>query len=350
MFRTTQLFRKDLIQEGIFWLLYFAFFLLIFSLDVPHWPDLLLFTGCHILIQLTASYITTLYLIPNYLYTRHYGRFVGLYGLVILAATALSWPLLSQYYVPNNPVLLFNISKKTNYLTYHLLYTGSLFTVFTTAITSIIRLYHDQFQAERRAKLLETDKLEMELQFLKAQINPHFLFNAMNSIFTLIDTNPTQARDTLVKFSDMLRYQLYETGVETVSLKQELNYLQSYAALEQVRKGKNIRIDWSVATDVYALRIAPFVLLTFVENAFKHVSTHWNQPNWVRIELYRTADTLHIAVRNSRNPVATSGSLPGGIGLANVQRRLALAYPDAHKLTVRSEPNAYTVLLTLNVA
>lgn len=215
-----------------------------------------------------------------------------------------------------------------------------------------IKLTNDWIQTRRRQQLLEKEQLESELKFLKYQFNPHFLFNTINSIFFLIHKNPDKASASLAKFSELLRHQLYECNDQQIVLTKEIAYLENFIQLQRLRQNDNVDISF-ILNDRQAERldIAPFILMTFVENAFKHVSTHNDKPNWIKIDLQLQGQQLSFAVSNSKSPDPDHNSItePGGIGLNNVRRRLDLQYAGRYHLDIQDSPGIFDVKLQLQL-
>jgi LytS/YehU family sensor histidine kinase len=208
-----------------------------------------------------------------------------------------------------------------------------------------IKLAKNWLQTQRRQQLLEKEKLETELNFLKYQFNPHFLFNTINSIFFLIHKNPDKASASLAKFSELLRHQLYECNDTQIPLSQEIAYLENIIDLEKLRQNDNVEVTFDVDKE-NNLTIAPFILMTFVENAFKHISKHTDQLNWIRIGLH-IDDKLHFSVSNSTSDKVTDIVHYGGIGLKNVRRRLDLIYPGQYSLDIQNNTTSFEVNLQL---
>ena len=206
--------------------------------------------------------------------------------------------------------------------------------------------------AQRRQQSLEKEKLETELNFLKQQFNPHFLFNTINSIFFLIHKKPDTASGSLARFSDLLRYQLYECNVPRIDLSKEINYLKNCIELEKLRQNDNVRVSLELEDHPGdELCIAPFMLVTFVENAFKHVSKEPGLPNWITIRLTIDRHRLNFFVSNSRSPgTIDMASHNSGIGLKNVRRRLDLLYPGRHELKIQSDGVSFEVNLDLDLS
>lgn len=219
----------------------------------------------------------------------------------------------------------------------------------TMAMT--IHLARSWYQARQRQQALEREKLETELKFLKNQFNPHFLFNTINSIFFLIHKNPDRASDSLAKFSDLLRYQLYECNDKEIPLTNEVAYLENFVELERLRQNDNVTVDLEInRQNGERLAIAPFVLMTFVENAFKHVSRQTEEPNWIKIGLDQTGDKLDFFVSNSTAAGDNKEVIHyGGIGLTNVRRRLDLIYPGQYDLFIHHNDSRFDVRLQLNL-
>ena len=179
-------------------------------------------------------------------------------------------------------------------------------------------------------------------------MNPHFLFNSINTIYFQIDKNNTEARESLQKFSELLRYQLYECNEEQIAIEKEIEYLQSYIDLQRLRKQKNYNICFKADEDVRNFSIAPLLFISFVENAFKHVSHYIDKPNDIHVGLHRQNNYLLFDVVNSKSnnhqPARES------IGLKNVKRRLELLYADRHELDICNELSSYSVHLKIQVS
>lgn len=215
-----------------------------------------------------------------------------------------------------------------------------------------MKFMKDIFVHKQRTTQLERDNLSLELNFLRAQVNPHFFFNAVNNVYALIVDKDEQAAGILLKLSSLMRYVLYDAGTTHVPLQQEINFLSDYVGLEKVRHEVGSRIQLRVQGDAQALLITPLILVTFVENAFKHGLNATIQEAWVTIDIRIEGNTLYFQAQNSKPsgpPRIRKNPLPhvGGIGLANTERRLQLLYPDKHKLQIQETPSIYTVDLMI---
>jgi LytS/YehU family sensor histidine kinase len=205
---------------------------------------------------------------------------------------------------------------------------------------------NEKYLNERKKEKIEREKLKAELQFLINQLNPHFLFNAINNICLLIREDKNLAEETLLKFSDLLRYQLYDCNAEKVVLSKELNFIRNFIALEKIRCNADVAIEFDLPETDTATLIAPYILLTFVENAFKHKSTGAN-PDFIKISSELVGNRLFFKVSNSTDVIPAPSKQEKGIGLQNVVRRLNLLYEGKHKLTNKKENNVYSVELEL---
>ena len=203
------------------------------------------------------------------------------------------------------------------------------------------------FQRELIRKM-EVEKLSSELEYLKAQINPHFVFNSINTIYFQIDKQNIQARESLSAFSEMLRYQLYECNGHEIAIEKEVMYLKNYVELQRMRKDKNYNISLVVEEDLKGFTISPLLLIPFVENAFKHVS-HYPHQNHVRIAIGKHKNNFEFSVFNTKETKATMNGHTG-IGLKNAKRRLELLYKDRHKLLIDNGTDSYEVNLSLQIS
>lgn len=220
--------------------------------------------------------------------------------------------------------------------------------IFYMAFSVALQLSKEWYFQREHLQKIELEKLNTELQYLKAQINPHFLFNSINTIYFQIDKENKIARDTLAAFSEMLRYQLYECGVKEISIDREVNYLRNYVGLQKLRKDENYDIAFDCSDKVKGFSIAPLLLIPFVENAFKHVSHHAGG-NQVRILLDKIDSRFHVSIFNTKQRKPKNSVSHEGIGLKNVNRMLELLYHNRHTLSVHDTDDTYEVNLIIDV-
>ena len=327
-----------------FWAVYFAWWSLysIYQYNTRPLPAVLT-TVAWLLGQAVLGYMAIYWLIPAFFNTRRYIVF----SLLLLAGLILSavFILLAMTGV----LTLFNKPPTYSYRTefFYILIANCYTLVAVVAVKSV----RDKVRSDMRNTLLEKEKTENELRFLKSQMNPHFLFNAINSIYVLIKKDPEFAGITLVKFADMLRYQLYECNTDEIPIEKEIGYLDNYIELEKLRKGKEVQTRYTVGAGACNFSIAPLLLIPFVENAFKYVSNCPQKNNFVAVYLNYQDDIFELSVENTMDEdnVMPKDKTWGGIGLENVRRRLELIYKGRHALDISTKDDIYSVLLTIKV-
>jgi LytS/YehU family sensor histidine kinase len=211
-------------------------------------------------------------------------------------------------------------------------------------LSTVLKFTTDWFLNERVQRDLENQRLTAELSFLKSQINPHFLFNSLNTIYSLAYQQSETTPEAVLKLSEIMRYMLYECNDNKVDLDKELKYLQNYIDLQKIRFANKAFIDYSVIGEVDHQRIVPLILISFVENAFKHgVANDPEHP--IVLALTVTETKLNFYVHNKKHQHNRDAA--GGIGLNNVQRRLNLLYPGKYNLTIHNEEDTYSCELSL---
>jgi two-component system LytT family sensor kinase len=227
---------------------------------------------------------------------------------------------------------------------------GSYFlsTIFTSLtflfFSSVLKFTVDWFLNERIQRDLENQRLSAELAFLKSQINPHFLFNSLNSIYSLAYQRSETTPEAILKLSEIMRYMLYECNDNKVGLDKELQYLQNYIDLQKIRFGNKAFIDFKITGKVENQQIVPLLLIAFIENAFKHGAANIPRSP-IRLVVDIDDAHLHFFIQNKKH--TNNRDAVGGIGLNNVKRRLDLLYPGKYNLDIRDETDTYTVELSL---
>lgn len=219
--------------------------------------------------------------------------------------------------------------------------------LFYLAFASTLHLSKKWYLQKEHIRKIELEKLNTELEYLKAQINPHFLFNSLNTVFFQIDKQNTAARDTLLKFSDMLRYQLYECNGKEIAVEKEIHYLKNYVELQRLRKDNHYDIRLLCSDGLKNFAVPPLLLLPFVENAFKHVSNFTDRTNIIDIKIEKSGNYFTLKIFNTKDTKTSAAN--GGIGLKNVQRRLELLYNKRYVLHVDDQPESFSVHLSLNL-
>lgn len=213
---------------------------------------------------------------------------------------------------------------------------------------SLIRGFENWSEAVKRKEELEVSNLKHELASLKAQINPHFLFNTLNNIDSLIHTNPVAASDCLVSLSAIMRYILYGSSTSVVDISQEATHIENVIALQSMRHVHDRPVLFVKSISNPTSQIAPLLFTPFLENAFKFASFENDQKIHISLECHN--DHLEFSCQNAIDISKSNSNHPcGGIGLANVKRRLQLLYPGRHMLELKTELNTFSVLLNIQL-
>jgi LytS/YehU family sensor histidine kinase len=224
-------------------------------------------------------------------------------------------------------------------LVYH---TFNLSFVVGAAIS--IRLFRRQHQSKMREVILQKEKTEAELKYLKAQINPHFLFNTLNNIYSLARKGSDQTAESILRLSKMMRFVLYDAANPRILLRDELTLIQDYIKLEELRYTSRLEVKYSENVDDPGQKIAPLLLMHFVENAFKHGVSESRAESYVNVNIELTQKVLRATIVNSKpGEVKRNGT---AIGMENVKKQLIILYPQ-HRLDVRDEPQKHSVQLTI---
>lgn len=222
--------------------------------------------------------------------------------------------------------------------------------LFYMAFSLALFLSKEWYFQRERLRELEVEKLNTELEYLKSQINPHFLFNSLNTIFFQIDKTNEQARNTLTKFSDMLRFQLYECNGHEMVLEREIHYLRNYVDLQRLRRDDKYHVEFNTSGDSREFSCAPLLLMPLVENAFKYVSNFPEGNNRVAISIRNTDKLMEAKIINTKETRIAEHHEVGGIGLRNLKRRLELQYADKHELEINDSKTEFEVILRIRKA
>jgi two-component system LytT family sensor kinase len=326
----------------IFWIVTIAFHMftrvgLIKTAGVEQFiPEIIIRNG----LLAMLIYFNWLVLVPKF---ARRGK-VSAYIISLLAAVIFYVLLKNAHDVYQNGYVTGDVNKTSFF--YHSLYNFSI-ALFYLSFFIALQLSKEWYFQQEVIRQMELEKLSSELEYLKAQINPHFVFNSINTIYFQIDKENVAARESLSAFSEMLRYQLYECNGTEIPIEKEILYLKNYIGLQRMRKDEHYTISFSVGEHVKGFSICPLLIIPFVENAFKHVSHH-SDKNEIVIQLEKHDNRLQLSVFNTKENKSTVNG-HRGIGLKNVQRRLELLYRDRHNLTINNEPDNFKVNLLLQV-
>jgi LytS/YehU family sensor histidine kinase len=288
-------------------------------------------------------YIVNYLLIPKLLYRKKYAWFGISFFLLISASSIFKIYLLESILFPGQPFSFFGRELKVR------IYDNVIPHFLLVSTGAAFKLLLDYAKAQRSIGELAKEKAEAELGFLKSQVNPHFLFNSLNAVYFLIDKKNTEAREALHKFSEMLRYQLYEIKDKKIPVEKEISFISDYIHLQRLRREADCQVSFNVDPGVNGFLIEPLLLVPFVENSFKHLSHFSNgKMNEIKIDISRSNGEMKFLVSNTtEDNVKTSGV--GGIGLPNVKRRLELLYPYKHSLGINKREGWFDVELKMKI-
>lgn len=286
-------------------------------------------------------YITNYILLPQLFYKKRYVLFVICLILLVVSSSILKMNI--QGRIMNVPAL-YNLTGDLK----QRVYDNMIPHFFLVIAGAAVKLMFDYSRLQQRMAETAKEKAEAELNFLKSQINPHFLFNSLNSVYFLIDKNNTAARASLLKFSDMLRYQLYEANGAQIPVEREIAYLEDYVGLQKLRKEEDYAVSLTYTDKVKGFLIEPLLLIPFVENAFKHAAPDAEKNNFITLQLDRKNGEFIFNATNSKGREKATDPF-SGIGLTNVKRRLELLYPGKHELNIRNEEHVYKVEMKLKI-
>jgi len=320
-----------IIRHGLFWLLmYLDEFLSIFGWTEPAvLSDVL--PG--FLLDVAMVYFNLYYLIPRFFQRDKIVMYVGLTLLTFII----------------NIAIINYIFYDPEYSLFTDIFSSFLSTSGVLGIAVAIKISKITYLKQQRLNELQQLQLNTELNYLKKQVNPHFLFNVLNNMYVQSKENPKEVPETILKLSDLMRYQTYDAAKEQVSLNQEIDFIEKYLALEKMRR-EFLDIDLQKAGNLNNVAVPPMLFLPFVENACKHSTLTTGAPEHIRIKWEHKTSELVFTIEN------TIGSRDGhlndaeysGFGLENIKKRIELLYPDKHELVMKEEAGLYKVKLVIN--
>jgi len=299
---------------------------------------------CYLVFITADYYIITYYILPAFLKKKRYVLF-ALCTMGLIAFSALLRALVSVQ-------MNIHVFKGRVQPVFSTLYFNSLLNIFIWVELIVMgKMIADRIYNQQKLALMEQERIKHELDFLKAQINPHALFNSLNTIYGHIDKNNQTARNILLKFSGLLRYQLYDCNEEKISLEKEVEFIRNYISFQQIRKEKNLEVAVDIHIGEGNYTIAPLLLVILIENAFKFVSSFADKENKIEIRLCAADKMFNFYVTNTTQHRQPLPSLitDSGIGLTNLKRRLELLYQGKYTLEFNQETDRYEASLKLEL-
>lgn len=292
-------------------------------------PDRLWFFLMYTIATLIISYV----LMPNYLYKKKYLTFFLGVFLFLTILIVLEEKVLEPWLYPD--------TKRAN--TFPGVFLSLLGVLPVMTILASGKFAWDALQKEEKINQLQSAVQESELQFLRSQINPHFLFNNLNNLYAYALEGSTKTPEIILEMSGVLRYMLYESKEQFVPLRKEIEQLGNFIRLYKLQIEERGDVQFIVTDMMYNYKIAPLILVVFVENAFKHSQAGQSKDIKIDIAIWMIANTLHFRVKNNFEKTISGDTVAKGIGLANVKKRLQLLYPDMHKLIIEEQDPEYLV-------
>jgi two-component system, LytTR family, sensor histidine kinase AlgZ len=330
-----------------FWCVYLSFFIYqLSSRPDSDWAHVIRVVSIAVPFSMLIGYLNYFIFLPKFLEDKKLWRYLLVFGaafaIVMVARFQLERFILDGYQQQDQYHYLYQTRFIVQVVTINF---------FIVVFLGMIRFVVDWFEFEAHKKNVENERLTAELNFLKAQINPHFLFNTLNNLYYLAYTKSPNTPEVIAKLSQMMRYMIYDSNYPKVPLSKEVEYMENYISLERLRLNDQIPIKFNIKGDVQNFLVTPFIFITFLENAFKHGVTNNNPKAWVNVSLELNGNECSYQVENSKitsaKPEAEEKS---GIGLQNVMRRLELSYPDRHQLEVQDLSDRYMVNLKIKLS
>jgi sensor histidine kinase YesM len=332
-----RLIKNRVLQHILFWCLSFLILMNVLKVSAEVKQIDLIYTSVFHLPIVCVVYLNLKLLFPL-LWER--GNYFS-YAVAVIAAAALG----SGFYLLLFSSLIDYIFKGYYFIAYYSFWDISLFFAIYLFISGLLHLARGYFRAEE----LEKEKSQAELKALKSQINPHFLFNSLNSIYSMARKESKEVPEKIVQLSDLMRHIIYESDTDFIALEKEVEMLQNYIDMQNLRSGKN-QIVFNTIGEIKEKKIAPLLFLPFLENSFKHGMKGGAENAFVNIKLEVTGKVLHFEVENSKGQANDLLSDKyHGIGIENVRKRLEMIYPNQHKLNILDNEETFKVLLQVQL-
>jgi sensor histidine kinase YesM len=327
------------VLHGLFWFSILALYVLFFGRQSSNYQQTLLFVGLLIPVTIGASYFLNYRLIPDYLLKERFGSFILYFIYTILASLYVEMLIVIFIFIALAETKVSKMAPAS--LDIIFLLASLLLVVFLAGGIKLLKHWRD---SRDKYQQLMKEKVESELKFLKAQLNPHFLFNTLNNLYYLASQRSEKTASAILALSEMLDYVLHSGKTIFVPLEDELNQLRNYMALELLRYEGRVTTNLSVTGQPAGCSIAPMVLVTLVENAFKHGVMVNTSKSLITINLDCKPDRMHVSMKNSR----LSNTIGNGVGLKNLRNQLNLLYGEQYSLSIdTSADDQFSVSLSL---
>jgi len=330
--------KNRILQHILFWCLSFLILTNLLKVSVEIKQIDLIYTAIFHVPILLIVYLNLKLVFPVFLEKRKY----FLYSISVLALIAFG----AGFYIILFGSWIDYIFSGYYFIAYYGFFDISLYFVIYIFVTSLLRLARGWFQLQE----IEKEKTLAELKALKSQINPHFLFNSLNSIYVLARKNSPQVPEKVIQLSDLMRHVIYNSDVDFILLSKEVEMVQNYIELQNLRTTENEKISLELIGEVEGKKVAPLIFLPFVENSFKHGLKSGAENAFVKIKLEISGNELSFEIENSKGKsVESENTKYKGIGIENVKKRLELIYPDSYSLKITENEKTYKVFLNVQL-
>ncbi|MFC2090608.1 sensor histidine kinase [Bacteroidota bacterium] len=293
-------------------------------------------------LELIDFYIFYAVIVPRFFNRRKYGRFL-LYTLLFVIVYTSFYAVVTTY-----SSILLKMAKSWENLRFQYI-VAIYYVILYIFLGGLFKLAIDGFISHRQKLILEKQNIKSELALLRSQVNPHFLFNTLNTIHSFVNSKHPKAAEAVIRLSDIMRYMLYEAAREKITVEKEIEYLNSYIMLQNLRLEKSMFVEFRLKGGTAGILIPPMLFTPFVENAFKHGKKK-DKETGITIDFEVGDNTIFFRIDNFIDTVKSSEiAYSKGFGLKNVKRRLDLLYPDTHKLEINEQDDHFIVSLQIEI-
>lgn len=346
--KINKILNNSLLQHSVYWIFLTVFFGLFWGFYDLNFEKTFRNELVGLPVKMIVVYFVLYFIIPKYLYPKKYIALVFITSFILLTGGLLNhyiykifiFPLDEQMRMTSGDYDLFSVMHRI----------VDINTVLVIPV--IIKIFKKWYKNEYSTNILAKEKLETELNFLKGQIHPHFLFNTLNNLYSLILKKSDSAPEVVIKLSELLRYLIYDTQNKEVALNKEVMNIRNYIALEKIRFGSRLDVSFHTFGDLSGPTIAPLLILPVIENSFKHSTNEETEKAWITIELSTINNIFTVKVENNLSEskkLQYKNKTSTGLGLTNLKRRLELLYPDNHELKIKQSDDSFLVILNLNL-
>lgn len=332
--------RLEMILHSCIWLAFILVYVVVFSRFIPY--ELSILRGLVNVIPMALLFYANLWLVNIFIERKQYWFFAIITLVLFLVATFARMEANALF--PDVRKEWLEMSQKEGW------FFGAFFTNLSFVVVGFFyQMLYNRYRTEQRTLAILNEQKEAQLQFLRAQINPHFLFNTLNNIYSLAVIKSDKTAEMVLKLSGLLRYVIYDGKAAQVELKREVEHIQQFIELFKLRSEESPDIHFNVNSNVNKFKIEPMILIPLVENCFKHCDFDTNENAFVKIDLEMEQNLLKFTTINTKNEQDSQKDKVGGVGLENIRKRLELKHLDQYKLEVKRSEDQFEVYLELKI-